>query len=263
MEKQIPIYFDSVIIDSPFQEISQTTPNIGRLKVRVFTKYGNRNGSYITEAVAEQLINSACSGSTPVVGFFDPETQTWAGHTGPTLANGYGYVKSFEGWQPLQDTDGVVRDYVPVQNSSDDKYCLYDKVTGRILAAGGTTSLGGGAADIDFSQRGRTVTLATELDDGALPKGPISLAFNGNQLVQGTLYAAYDNAFAGTDVAAWAKAVELGKVKNGVQTMTVTLPKNSEHYSRVKFFVRDNLGDDVSQTQSFGTGIKGLMIIVL
>ena len=44
MSKQIPIYFDSVIVDSPFQGISDSNPNIGRLKVRVFTKYGNRNG---------------------------------------------------------------------------------------------------------------------------------------------------------------------------------------------------------------------------
>lgn len=111
MEKKIPIYFDSVIIESPFQEISQNTPNIGRLKVRVFTKYTNRNGSYITEAVAEQLINSACSGNTPVVGFFDPETQSWASHTGPTLANAYGYVEDFLGWQPFEDTDGITREY--------------------------------------------------------------------------------------------------------------------------------------------------------
>lgn len=111
MDKQIPIYFDSVIIDSPFQEISQGTPNIGRLKVRVFTKYGNRNGSYITEAVADQLINSACNGNTPVVGFFDPDTQSWASHTGPTLANAYGYVEDFLGWQPFEDTDGITREY--------------------------------------------------------------------------------------------------------------------------------------------------------
>jgi len=42
--------------------------------VRVFTKYANRNGSYITDAVADQLIQSATSGMTPIVGFFDPET---------------------------------------------------------------------------------------------------------------------------------------------------------------------------------------------
>ena len=111
MEKQIPIYFDSVIVDSPFQGISESNPNIGRLKVRVFTKYGNRNGSYITEAVANQLIESATQGNTPVVGFFDPETQSWASHSGPTLANGYGYVESFLGWEPFEDTDGVSREY--------------------------------------------------------------------------------------------------------------------------------------------------------
>jgi hypothetical protein len=111
MEKQIPIYFDSVIIDSPFQGISESNPNIGRLKVRVFTKYGNRNGSYITEAVANQLIESATQGTTPVVGFFDPATQSWASHSGPTLANGYGYVENFLGWEPFEDTDGVTREY--------------------------------------------------------------------------------------------------------------------------------------------------------
>ena len=111
MDKQIPIYFDSVIVDSPFQGISESNPNIGRLKVRVFTKYGNRNGSYITEAVADQLIKSATQGTTPVVGFFDPETQSWASHSGPTLANGYGYVENFLGWEPFEDTDGVTREY--------------------------------------------------------------------------------------------------------------------------------------------------------
>lgn len=111
MDKQIPIYFDSVIIESPFQGISESTPNIGRLKVRVFTKYGNRNGSYITEAVANQLIESATQGTTPVVGFFDPETQSWASHSGPTLANAYGYVENFLGWEPFEDTDGVTREY--------------------------------------------------------------------------------------------------------------------------------------------------------
>lgn len=111
MDKKIPLYFDSVVIDSPFQGISESNPNIGRLKVRVFTRYGNRNGSYITEEVANQLINTATKGNTPVVGFFDPETQTWASHSGPTLANAYGYVESFLGWEPFKDTDGVTRDY--------------------------------------------------------------------------------------------------------------------------------------------------------
>ena len=111
MDKKIPIYFDSVVVSSPLERISESNPNLGRLKVRVFTKYGNRNGSYITEKVANQLITSATKGTTPVVGFFDPETQSWASHSGPTLANAYGYVESFLGWEPFEDTDGVTRDY--------------------------------------------------------------------------------------------------------------------------------------------------------
>ena len=114
MDKKIPIYFDAIIIDSPVQEISINNSEMGngsRLKVAAFTKYKNRNGSYITDEYAAHLIESATRGDTPVVGFFDPETQEWASHTGPTLANGYGYVERFEGWEPYTDTDGVTRDY--------------------------------------------------------------------------------------------------------------------------------------------------------
>ena len=109
-KKNIPIYFDNAIIMSPAEPISSGS-GLNRLKVGVFTKYGNRNGSYITDAVADRLIESATKGDTPVIGFFDPESKGWAGHTGPTLANGYGYVEYFDGWQPFKDTDGVTRDY--------------------------------------------------------------------------------------------------------------------------------------------------------
>ena len=111
MKKEIPIYFDSVIIASPAQPITESKPELGRLKVGVFTKYGNRNGSYITDEIAEMLIASAIRGNTPVVGFYDPESEGWAGHTGPLLASAYGYVENFEGWQPFKDTDGVEREY--------------------------------------------------------------------------------------------------------------------------------------------------------
>ena len=111
MDKKIPVYFDTIILDTPIQEISNEDSNDCRLQVAVFTKYRNRNGSYITDEYAEHLIASATRGNCPVVGFFDPETQSWASHTGPTLANGYGYVESFLGWQPFTDTDGVTRDY--------------------------------------------------------------------------------------------------------------------------------------------------------
>ena len=110
MKRNIPIYFDNAIILSPAEPINGST-GLNRLKVGVFTKYGNRNGSYITDEVAEMLISSATKGDTPVIGFFDPETQGWASHTGPTLASAYGYVEYFDGWQPFKDTDGQERDY--------------------------------------------------------------------------------------------------------------------------------------------------------
>ena len=110
MKRNIPIYFDNAIILSPAEPINGST-GLNRLKVGVFTKYGNRNGSYITDAVADMMINSATKGDTPVVGFFDPESKNWASHTGPTLASAYGYVEYFDGWQPFTDTDGTQRDY--------------------------------------------------------------------------------------------------------------------------------------------------------
>ena len=110
MKRDIPIYFDNAIIMSPAEPINGSS-GLNRLKVGVFTKYGNRNGSYIKDDVAEMLIASATKGDTPVVGFFDPESKNWASHTGPTLASAYGYVEYFDGWQPFKDTDGIERDY--------------------------------------------------------------------------------------------------------------------------------------------------------
>ena len=110
MKRNIPIYFDNAVIMSPAEPINGAS-GLNRLKVGVFTKYGNRNGSYIKDDVANMLIESATRGDTPVVGFFDPETKNWASHTGPTLASAYGYVEYFEGWQPFTDKDGETRDY--------------------------------------------------------------------------------------------------------------------------------------------------------
>ena len=113
MNKKIPIYFDDVVvITSPIQEIVDSKEStVSRLKVGAFYKYKNRNGSYITDEYADFLIKSATRGNVPVVGFFDHGEQEWASHTGPTLANGYGYIESFLGWEPFTDTDGETREY--------------------------------------------------------------------------------------------------------------------------------------------------------
>lgn len=109
MDRQIPFLFDSVMFSSPVAPVSEALPDVGEVKVRVFTKGKNRNGSFITEEVAEQLISSAID--SPVVGFMDNSTKEWSSHTSPLLASAYGYVKEFLGWEPYTDTDGVEREY--------------------------------------------------------------------------------------------------------------------------------------------------------
>ena len=111
MKRNIPIYFDNAVIMSPAEPIGNGSSGLNRLRVGVFTKYSNRNGSYITDTVANMMIDGTMSRPTPVVGFFDPESKKWASHTGPDLANAYGYVEGFEGWKPFVDTDGVEREY--------------------------------------------------------------------------------------------------------------------------------------------------------
>lgn len=109
MERKIPTTFESIILSSPAEAVSETTPNMCRAKVRAFSKYANRNGSYISDQVGERLVETAIN--KPIVGWYDPQTGSWAGHVGPELAQAYGYVESFEGWQPFEDTDHVTRDY--------------------------------------------------------------------------------------------------------------------------------------------------------
>ena len=74
--------------------------------------------------------------------------------------------------------------------------------------------------------------------------------------------AAFGGKSIGTDRAQWQKVVELGIVNNGEKTMTVELPEDAPHYRRVKFFVRDDLNDNISHTRSYGTGLRGTVIIV-
>ena len=111
MNRQVPYTFDCVPVSSlnPIVSDSNNCENIGRMNVGVFTRYGNRNGSYITDQYADYLISTAPD--KPVVGFFDRESQDWQGHVGPTLASAYGYVDYFVGWQPFTDSDGVEREY--------------------------------------------------------------------------------------------------------------------------------------------------------
>ena len=110
MERQIPIYFNDVSFSSPLEPLLNV-PNTGKTKARVFSKYKNRNGSYITDEVAQELIDSALEMHVPVVGFFDKEADDFTSHVGEDLACAYGYCDDFLGWETHVDNDGVEREY--------------------------------------------------------------------------------------------------------------------------------------------------------
>ena len=111
--KNIPLEFEC-FATSELQPISQPTEGeaIGRLRVGVFSKGWNDNGSYITDEIANKLIADANKGNIPVVGFYDRTHQDWDGHVGPNLAGGFGYIEKFIGWQPMVERrTGVTKDY--------------------------------------------------------------------------------------------------------------------------------------------------------
>ena len=98
-------------IVAPLEPISEELADVGRTKVRVFTKFRNRNGSYIDEATADKLIETAVDTHVPIVGFFDKEADDFTSHVPEDLACAYGYCDRFEGWEKHMDADGVEREY--------------------------------------------------------------------------------------------------------------------------------------------------------
>lgn len=131
----------------------------------------------------------------------------------------------------LDGTGALLRDYIPARRTSDDTVALFERVKGWLRGFTETQPTAGPFVDIDFWQRDREVALVTELAEGCLPRTPLTFAFSGNQRFGAKLYAAFDNAYKGTDTNAWAKVVELGDVKTGVDTLTTeTKLANPEHY---------------------------------
>ena len=156
---------------------------------------------------------------------------------------------------------GLMRDYVPVKDREDGKGYLYDKVTGTVCSDGVTPRMGD-EADVDFCHHGRAITLMTGLVDGRLPNGDLVFALNGNQVLQGTLCAAFDTSFVGNDIDNWKQIVELGTVKGGEATMAVRIPRGYAGNPCVKFFIRDAFGVGTSYTRSYTRRQYGLIIVV-
>ena len=85
---------------------------ITKARCRIFYKYGNRNGTYITDEFAEKLV--ATLPYTPVKGIFDQEADDYTDH-GTSRSKGriYGIVPENPNfaWEPHLDDDGVTRIY--------------------------------------------------------------------------------------------------------------------------------------------------------
>lgn len=84
-----------------------------KARLKIFYKGLNRNGSYITEEIAEKLIASLPG--TPVVGNFQGEKDDFEGHSpwAPEELKAYGFVPETMNfnWEMNLDPDGVYRTY--------------------------------------------------------------------------------------------------------------------------------------------------------
>lgn len=82
-----------------------------KARLKIFYKGLNRNGSYITDEVAEKLL--ATLPGTPVVGYFRGENDDFDGHIMPEENKAYGFVPESMNfnWEMSLDPDGVYRTY--------------------------------------------------------------------------------------------------------------------------------------------------------
>lgn len=84
---------------------------LSKARVRIFYKGLNRNGSFITDEIADQLIASLPG--TPVVGSYDADHDDFLGHVEASTSKAYGFVPedmNFN-WETNLDPDGVSRTY--------------------------------------------------------------------------------------------------------------------------------------------------------
>ena len=95
-----------------YGELAPYNQVLSKARVRIFYKYGNRNGSYITDEFAEKLISTLPY--SPVKGIYSATENDFTGHgEARDLGRIYGIVpQDFNfAWEDHLDEDGVMRTY--------------------------------------------------------------------------------------------------------------------------------------------------------
>jgi hypothetical protein len=95
-----------------FSNLETYNEVLSKARCRIFYKYGNRNGAYITDSFAETLIKSLPY--TPVKGIYDNFNEDYTDHgKSRDLGRIYGVVPENPNieWEDHVDEDGVTRTY--------------------------------------------------------------------------------------------------------------------------------------------------------
>lgn len=95
-----------------YGELTPYNQVLSKARLRIFYKYGNRNGSYITDEFAEKLIGSLPY--SPVKGIYSPSEKDFTSHgDARDLGRIYGIVpqETNFAWEDHMDKDGVLRTY--------------------------------------------------------------------------------------------------------------------------------------------------------
>ena len=98
-----------------YGNLEKYNETISKGRCRIFYKYGNRNGTYITDEFADKLL--ATVPYTPVKGIFDTEEGDYTDHgTSRNQGRIYGIVPENPNlaWEEHVDEDGVTRTYACV-----------------------------------------------------------------------------------------------------------------------------------------------------
>ena len=110
MANQIPVSFDIQITDTlvPYE----LNPNMSKTRVSVFRKYGNANGSYFTDEVANRMVEELPG--SPIIGRFVAEDKDFSSHLTVNDTRAYGFVppeNAHFAWEKRTEADGKEYEY--------------------------------------------------------------------------------------------------------------------------------------------------------